>query len=74
MEDVDQEGQTYTPHWEMHGRTLKQHLIVAASDYMGRAACGILVVRGDLTTGNYKRGENRCRTCNNGLGLEERGA
>ena len=57
--------QPYKPHWEMHARTRKQHLIVnSMPPAVGVwTACGRFFWRRDIVTGNYPRGVNRCRSC-----------
>ena len=56
--------QTYEPHWEMHGFTGKQHLIVRETAF-GRAwtTCGLVLPTHILVTGDYERGVDRCRSC-----------
>ena len=57
--------QTYEPHWEMHGRTRKQHLIVREwpSAWHIWTACGRFFTPHDFVTGDYERGVDRCRSC-----------
>ena len=54
---------TYEPHWEMHGFTGKQHLIVRAHGAWWTAACGLSYDQNRFVNGNDERGQNRCRSC-----------
>ena len=56
--------QPYEPHWEMHGFTGKQHLIVlGGGGEWWLMRCGRSIRRLMFVTGNYERGVNRCRSC-----------
>ena len=59
--------QPYEPHWEMHGRTRKQHLVIYTFPWWECAflhtVCGLVTWRMEFPPGNYERGVDRCRSC-----------